>query len=226
MLPPSPSHLRRSRLAILWALVLLAASSFSACSKASSNTLAVENANDERLNKTVFTEKLGAYLVYPPLKADQPSYFALRLTDLDDGTPVAKAEVMLNVRSKINQAATTFKSAGERDDRRLHVTGRAAESGRVLRRVSNQSFEIQRAVDDDRLRGRVTRWMNLVRHRPARRFHMPYATFHISYRMWHMAYAPSSYSAFYQFTAQRLCEESNWSLHFLPLEIKTRNYSY
>jgi hypothetical protein len=49
-------------------LALLAASIFSACSMASSNTLAVENAHYEMLSKTVFTEKLGAYLVYSPLK--------------------------------------------------------------------------------------------------------------------------------------------------------------
>jgi hypothetical protein len=84
------------------------ASSFSACSRASSNTLAVENAEGERLSKTVFTEKLGAYLVYSPLKAGKPSDFALHLTDLDEGTPVAKAEVTLNVRSKSNQAATAY----------------------------------------------------------------------------------------------------------------------
>jgi hypothetical protein len=105
-----PSHSRRSRLAVLPVLALIMASSFSACSRASSNTLAVENAEGERLSKTVFTEKLGAYLVYSPLKAGQPSEFALHLTDLDEGTPVAKAEVTLNMRSKNNQAATTFKA--------------------------------------------------------------------------------------------------------------------
>jgi hypothetical protein len=77
MLLPSASHLRRCWPAILSAAVLLVTSSFSACSRASSNTLAVENAKDERLSKTVFTEKLGAYLVYSPLKAGQPSDFAL-----------------------------------------------------------------------------------------------------------------------------------------------------
>jgi len=30
----------------------------------------------------------------------------------------------------------------------------------------------------------------------------------------------------HRITAQQLCEENNWSLHFLPLEIKTGNYSY
>src|SRR5882672_8124312 len=105
-LPPQ-SHSRISRLAALPALALLMALCFSACSRASSNTLAVENAGCERLSKTVFTEKLGAYLVYSPLKAGRSSDFALHLTDLDEGTPVAKAEVMLNLRSKSNQAATT-----------------------------------------------------------------------------------------------------------------------
>jgi hypothetical protein len=107
---PQQSHSRRSRLAVLPALALLMASSFSACSRASSNTLAVENAEGERLSKTVFTENLGAYLVYSPLKAGKPSDFALHLTDLDEGTPVAKAEVTLNLRSESNQAATTFKA--------------------------------------------------------------------------------------------------------------------
>jgi len=110
MLLPSPSHSRRGWLAILPALALLAASIFSACSRASSNTLTVENANGARLSKTVFTEKLGAYLVYSPLKTGQPSDFALHLTDLDEGSPIAKAEVTLDMRSKINQAATTFKA--------------------------------------------------------------------------------------------------------------------
>jgi hypothetical protein len=108
MLLPSAPHLRRSWLAILSASVLFVTASFSACSRASSNTLTVENAQAERLSKTVFTEKLGAYLVYTPLKAGKPSDFALHLTDLDEGTPVAKAEVTLNARAKSNQAATTF----------------------------------------------------------------------------------------------------------------------
>jgi len=61
LISPLP-HSRRSRLALLPALALLAASIFLASSRASSNTLAVENALNERLSKTVFTEKLGAYL--------------------------------------------------------------------------------------------------------------------------------------------------------------------
>jgi hypothetical protein len=105
---PPPPHSRRNRAAVLPALVLLAASICSACSRASSNTLAVEKPEGARLSKTVFTEKLGAYLVYTPLKTDKPSDFALHLTDLDEGTPVANAEVTLNLRSKSNQAATTF----------------------------------------------------------------------------------------------------------------------
>jgi len=53
---------------ILPALALLAAPIFSACSRASSNTLAAEHANVERLSKIVFTKMLGAYPVYSPLK--------------------------------------------------------------------------------------------------------------------------------------------------------------
>jgi YtkA-like protein len=106
---PSSSHSLRKLLAILPALALLAAAVSSACSRASNNTLTVEHADGERLSKTVFTEKLGAYLTYSPLKPGQPSDFALHMTDLDEGTPVDKAEVTLNLRSKSNQAATAFK---------------------------------------------------------------------------------------------------------------------
>ena len=89
-------------------LLLLAAACLAACSRAHSNTPAAET---ERLTKTVFTEKLGAYLVYAPLKVGQPSNFALHLTDLAEGTPVGGAEITLNARAKSTQAATQFKAA-------------------------------------------------------------------------------------------------------------------
>jgi hypothetical protein len=66
--------------------------------------------HSQRSRLTVFTEKLGAYLVYSPLKPGQPSDFALRLTDLDEETPIANADVTLNLRSKSNQTATVFKA--------------------------------------------------------------------------------------------------------------------
>lgn len=107
MLLPTPYVLRRGwqfLLVILWSFLL------AACSSVASKDTAEKNHEAERLTKTVFAEKLGAYLVYSPLKAGKPSNFALHLTDLGEGTPVAKAEVTLNIRSKGNQATTTFKT--------------------------------------------------------------------------------------------------------------------
>lgn len=96
----------------VWPLLLMILCSFlfAACSSAASKNAAENDHETERLTKTVFAEKLGAYLVYSPLKAGKSSTFALHLTNLGEGTPVAKAEVTLNLRSKGNQAATTFKA--------------------------------------------------------------------------------------------------------------------
>jgi hypothetical protein len=95
-----------------WPLLLMILCSFlfAACSSAASRNAAEKEHEAERLTKTVFAEKLGAYLVYSPLKAGKPSNFALHLTDLGEGTPVAKAEVTFNLRAKGNQATTTFKT--------------------------------------------------------------------------------------------------------------------
>ncbi|MDX2033760.1 MAG: FixH family protein [Blastocatellia bacterium] len=87
-------------------MLLLSASGLSACFDAASKGAAEKEPGVERLTKTVFTEKLGAYLVYSALKANAPGDFELHLTDLSEGTPVADAEVAFNVRSKGNQAAT------------------------------------------------------------------------------------------------------------------------
>ena len=104
---PTLPMLRRS-----WPLFLVTLCSFllAACSSAASKNSAEKDHEAERLTKTVFAEKLGAYLVYSPLKAGKTSTFALHLTDLGEGTPVAKAEVAYNIRSKGNQATTTFKA--------------------------------------------------------------------------------------------------------------------
>ena len=73
-----------------WLLCCLLASCFlTACSRATGNTTQAEA---KPLSHTVFTEKVGAYLVYQPLKAGQPSEFALHLTDHAEGTPVGQAE--------------------------------------------------------------------------------------------------------------------------------------
>lgn len=50
--------------------------------------------------RTEFTDRIENFFEYDPLKAGKASQFLIHLTDLSDGTPVEKAEVTLNVRSK------------------------------------------------------------------------------------------------------------------------------
>lgn len=88
-------------------LLLLTVGGLSACSRAASETPPAESA---KRSKTVFTEKLGAYLVYAPLKAGRPSEFALHLTDLEKGTPVPEVEVSMLARSKSTQSGTPLKA--------------------------------------------------------------------------------------------------------------------
>lgn len=62
-----------------------------------SETGPVEEHEEETLARTEFTERLENFFEYTPLHADAPSDFLIHLTDLSDGTPVAEAEVELQV---------------------------------------------------------------------------------------------------------------------------------
>jgi hypothetical protein len=55
---------------------------------------------EEALSRTEFTDRVENFFEYDPLKAGKASQFLIHLTDLTDGTPVEKADVTLNVRSK------------------------------------------------------------------------------------------------------------------------------
>ena len=87
---------------------------------------------EEALSRTEFTDRIEHFFEYDPLKAGEASQFLIHLTDLSDGTPVEKADVTLNVRSKggaevgqvkakvgkvtgIYVAEVTIPSAGEYD---------------------------------------------------------------------------------------------------------------
>ena len=90
-----------------WIFCLLIGLGLAGCNNAANTTPVVQ---PERLTKTLFTEKLGVFLVYAALKAGRPSEFELHLTNLAEGTPVARAEVTLQLRAKNNQAGTTIKA--------------------------------------------------------------------------------------------------------------------
>ena len=52
----------------------------------------------ETVARTEFTDRIENFFEYVPLAAGRPSQFLIHLTDLVDGSPVEKAEVMLTVR--------------------------------------------------------------------------------------------------------------------------------
>lgn len=54
----------------------------------------------EPIARTEFTDRLENFFEYEPLRAGKPSQFRIHLTDLSDGAPVEKAEVLLIARRK------------------------------------------------------------------------------------------------------------------------------
>lgn len=87
-------------------LVFLAAL-LSACGGASVKPEAEE---EEAIARTEFTERIENFFEYSPLKVGKPSQFLIHLTDLEDGSPVEKAEVVLFVRRSDGGAATEIKA--------------------------------------------------------------------------------------------------------------------
>jgi hypothetical protein len=57
-------------------------------------------AEEEAIARTEFTDRIENFFEYEPLKAGKQSQFLIHLTDLTDGTPVEKAEVMLTIRKE------------------------------------------------------------------------------------------------------------------------------
>ena len=55
---------------------------------------------EEALARTEFTDRIENFFEYEPLKAGKPSQFLIHLTDLSDGSPVEKAEVIVITRTK------------------------------------------------------------------------------------------------------------------------------
>ena len=114
-------------------LALLALSTLGLAGCGSDKQAAAEHGEEEEAeSRTEFTDRIENFFEYDPLKAGKPSQFLIHLTDLSDGTPVEKADVTLNVRSKggaevgqvkakvgkvtgIYVAEVTIPSAGEYD---------------------------------------------------------------------------------------------------------------
>jgi hypothetical protein len=83
----------------LFMLLALAALALAGCGS-NQKTGAEHEEEEEALSRTEFTDRIENFFEHDPLKAGKPSQFLIHLTDLSDGTPVEKAEVTLNIRSK------------------------------------------------------------------------------------------------------------------------------
>jgi len=92
-LPVKTTAGRRSLLLVLMIAVAL----FTSC-KSRQQTQAEHE--EEALARTEFTDRIENFFEYEPLKAGKPSQFLIHLTDLSDGTPVEKAEVIVITRTK------------------------------------------------------------------------------------------------------------------------------
>jgi hypothetical protein len=51
--------------------------------------------SEQFLSRTEFTDRIENFFEYEPLRAGRASQFRIHLTDLSEGTPVAKADVSL-----------------------------------------------------------------------------------------------------------------------------------
>jgi hypothetical protein len=70
-------------------------------------------AEEEAIARTEFTDRIENFFEYEPLKAGKQSQFLIHLTDLTDGSPVEKAEVMLTIRKQGAEVAQTKARVGK-----------------------------------------------------------------------------------------------------------------
>ncbi|MBX7224336.1 MAG: hypothetical protein K1Y36_30755 [Blastocatellia bacterium] len=66
---------------------------------------------EEPLSRTEFTSRIENFFEYEPLKANRKSQFLIHLTDLGDGSPVERAEIVLTVHTKGQPAEITRTTA-------------------------------------------------------------------------------------------------------------------
>jgi hypothetical protein len=92
-------HLRklRSRYRLLTLTVIVLAFGSAGCSKSDQSP---GEAEEEAIARTEFTDRIENFFEYDPLKAGKESQFLIHLTDLTDGSPVEKADVLLTVRKQ------------------------------------------------------------------------------------------------------------------------------
>jgi 5-hydroxyisourate hydrolase-like protein (transthyretin family) len=86
----------------VWLLLQALLVTQSGCSKTNPTAPASEHdeTEPEPIARTEFTDRIENFFEYEPLHAGKPSQFRIHLTDLQDGTPVAQAQVTLMVHPK------------------------------------------------------------------------------------------------------------------------------
>ena len=101
----------------------------------------------EAVARTEFTDRVENYFEYEPLHAGKPSQVRIHLTELQDGSPVEKAEVTLSVRPKGTQETVVQTTAKVGKVTGIYV----AEL--VIPRAGNYNieFHIQNVKLDERL---------------------------------------------------------------------------
>ncbi|HET9532957.1 MAG TPA: FixH family protein [Blastocatellia bacterium] len=73
------------------------------CVGCSSND-ATHGEEEEAESRTEFTDRVENFFEYAPLKVGKESQFLIHLTDLSDGSPVEKADVVLTIRDQSSKA--------------------------------------------------------------------------------------------------------------------------
>ena len=89
-------------------LLLLLFGSVTGCAEAEPAPEA--ETNEETLARTAFTDRIENFFEYSPLRSGEPSPFLIHLTDLEDGSPVAQAEVELSVRGSNGQEVVSARA--------------------------------------------------------------------------------------------------------------------
>ncbi len=89
-------------------LSFIVMSCFVGCGK--QQTTQHESEEEEAIARTEFTNRIENFFEYEPLKAGKASQFLIHLTDLNDGSPVEKAEVTLDIKPKSGGAVAQIKA--------------------------------------------------------------------------------------------------------------------
>lgn len=125
------------------ASLLVFALFFAGCS---STPKAETEEEEEALARTEFTTRIENFFEYTPLKAGKQSQFLIHLTDLNDGSPVEKADVVLLIRKK---GASDFNEVKAKVGR---VTGiYVAEVGIAEKGIYDIEFQIKNDKINEKL---------------------------------------------------------------------------